>query len=430
MRRPVLSRRAWRLPLQLVGLALVVLPLALLTLGGWFKGVGPAPAAAAAPPPTPALIERGAYLARAGNCQGCHTARGETPYAGGRPIPTPFGTVFAPNLTPDAATGLGLWTAEDFWRALHQGRGRDGRLLNPAFPYDNYTRIRREDSDALHAYLRSLPPVSRSAPPSELRFPYNTQAALALWRALFFRPGVHEDAPDRDAAWNRGAYLVQGLGHCSACHGSRNALGAHGGPTDFRGGLLPGLGWYAPSLLDAADGGVAAWSSETLKTWLREGRNEHGSALGPMAEVVLGSTQHLSDPDLDAMGRYLRELPAQARPRPAAPTPEPGLRELGAKLYGQHCAACHGERGEGVAGIYPALAGNRSVTQGEGVNLLRVMLRGGFAPATIGNPRPFGMPPFAGVLSDREIAAVASHVRNSWGNAAGEIRTLDVLRLK
>lgn len=426
-----MSRRAWRLPVQLAGLVLVTLPLALLALGGWFERPGPASTTAtASSPPDPALLERGAYLARAGNCMGCHTTRGDTPYAGGRAIPTPFGAVFAPNLTPDPATGLGLWTAEDFWRALHQGRSRDGRLLNPAFPYDNYTRVRREDSDALYAYLRSLAPVERPARPGELRFPYNTQAALAVWRALFFRPGSYEPDPGHDATWNRGAYLVQGLGHCSACHGSRNALGAHGGPTDFRGGLLEGLGWYAPSLQDRAEGSVATWSPEALRTWLREGRNEHGSALGPMAEVILGSTQHLNQADLDAMGRYLRELPQQARARPPAAMPEPGLRELGAKLYGQHCAACHGEHGEGVAGIYPALAGNRSVTQGEGVNLLRVMLRGGFAPATAGNPRPFGMPPFSGVLSDREIAAVASHVRSSWGNAAGEIRTLDVLRLK
>ncbi|MFN3812636.1 MAG: c-type cytochrome [Roseateles asaccharophilus] len=426
-----LRPQAWRLAALLVGLSLVILPLALLSLGGWFGLTGPAsPTAAPRPTPSPDQLARGAYLARAGNCMGCHTARGDAPYAGGRPIPTPFGTVFSPNLTPDPATGLGLWSAEDFWRALHQGRGRDGRLLNPAFPYDNYTLIRREDSDALYDYLRSLAPVARAKPPDELRFPYNTQAALAVWRALFFRPGVYAPEPDRDAVWNRGAYLVQGLGHCSACHGSRNALGGHGGPTDFRGDLLQGLGWYAPSLQDPAEAGVAHWSPLELKVWLRDGRNAHASALGPMAEVVLGSTQHLSDPDLDAMARYLRDLPQREHPQGARPRPETGLREQGAKLYEQHCAACHGQRGEGVPGIYPALAGNRSVTQGEGVNLLRVMLRGAFAPATTGNPRPFGMPPFAGVLSDQELAAVASHVRNSWGNTAGDLRAVDVIRLK
>ncbi|QPF72485.1 c-type cytochrome [Roseateles sp. DAIF2] len=388
------------------------------------------PAGADAFRATPALVERGAYLARAGNCMGCHTTRGGQAYAGGRAVPTPFGAVFAPNLTPHAETGLGAWDADDFWRALHNGRGRDGRLLSPAFPYTNYALVTRADSDALFAYLQSLAPVAQPRRESELRFPYNTQAALAVWRALYFRPEVFRPDPGRGEVWNRGAYLVQGLGHCSACHAPRNGLGANGGPADFSGGLLEGLGWYAPSLHDTAEASVARWSPEALRQWLRSGRNEHATALGPMAEVVLGSTQHLSDADLDAMSSYLRGLPLQAHARAKPPRPEPGLRELGAKLYEQHCASCHGAQGEGVPGIYPALAGNRAVTMDSGANVLRIMLRGGFAPATAGNPRPFGMPPFAGVLSDHEIAAVASHLRNSWGNKAGDIRPLDVLQHK
>ena len=381
-------------------------------------------------PASTTLIERGAYLARAGNCMGCHTARGGTPYAGGRAVPTPFGTVYAPNITPDPEHGLGRWSADDFWRALHQGRSRDGRLLSPAFPYSNYTLVTRADSDALHAYLQSLPPAAQPNRPGELRFPYGTQPALAIWRALFFRPGVFTPDANQDAAWNRGAYLVQGLGHCNACHAPRNALGATPGATDFSGGMLDALGWYAPSLHDPAEAGVQRWSADELRRWLKSGRTEHAAALGPMGEVVLGSTQHLSEADLAAMGRYLQSLPLRSAARPSPPAAGLALRELGAKLYGRHCADCHGEQGQGVPGIYPALAGNRTVTQTNPANLLRVLLQGGFAPATEAHPRPFGMPPFASELDERELAAIASFVRNSWGQSAGDLRPQDIVRLK
>lgn len=391
----------------------------------------PSPAAMnSAPGSSEELVQRGAYLARAGNCMGCHTERGGAPYAGGRAVPTPFGAVFAPNLTPDAETGLGRWSADDFWRALHNGRSRDGRLLSPAFPYPNYTLISRADSDALFAFLRSLPPLAQPNKPGELRFPYGTQLALAVWRALYFRPAEFRADPAHDAAWNRGAYLVQGLGHCNACHAPRNALGATPGAQDFSGGMLEGLGWYAPSLHDPAEAGVQRWSAAELREWLRSGSNRHASAAGPMAEVVLGSTQHLSDADLDAMGRYLQGLPQRVQARPTPPPPQPALRAQGAKLYEQHCSACHGEQGQGVPGIYPALAGNRVVTMASSANLLRAMLSGGFAPATAHKPRPFGMPPFASELSEAELAAIASHLRSSWGHAAGDVTPLDVHRLR
>jgi len=380
---------------------------------------------------TPALIERGEYLARAGNCMGCHTARGGPAYAGGRAIPTPFGSVFAPNLTPDAATGLGAWNADEFWAALHNGRGKDGRLLTPAFPYTNYALVTRADADALFAYLQSLPAVSQENRDHELRFPYNTQAALAVWRALYFRPAEFQPDPKRSAEWNRGAYLSQGLGHCNACHATRNSLGATGGLQDFSGGMLDALGWYAPSLHDPAEAGVAAWSPQALQQWLKTGRNEQASALGPMSEVILGSTQHLSEADLGAMASYLQSLP-QRSVEADVPNrkPELKLRELGEKLFSEHCASCHGASGEGAPGAYPALAGNRAVLMNNPANLLRIIQRGGFAPATTGNPRPYGMPPFAGMLNDEELAAVASYLRNAWGNRAGDVRPVDVLRLK
>ncbi|MBI3347866.1 MAG: cytochrome c [Burkholderiales bacterium] len=389
-----------------------------------------------ATPPSgiPASLERGAYLAAVGNCAGCHTARGGERLAGGRAIPTPFGTVFSPNLTPHA-TGLAGWSADEFWRALHFGQGRDGRLLVPAHPVTNTTLVTREDADALHAWLQAQPPAAAPRRAHELRGLYGSELAIAAWRALYFRPGVYQPDPARDAAWNRGAYLSQGLAHCSACHAGRGTLGGDDGPADFRGGLLAGLGWQAPSLLDPTEAGVQRWPATTLQRWLRDGHAEGYAAQGPMAEVVLGSTAALNDADLSAMAAYLRALPEQAVVRPEPARPDPRRREHGAGLYREHCAACHGERGEGRldasgAPAYPALAGSRVVTQANAANLLRVIERGGFAPATPGHPRPYGMPPFAGVLSTDDLAALASHLRQSFGHRAGEIDTVEVLRLR
>ena len=382
----------------------------------------------------PADLKRGAYLAAVGNCAGCHTARGGERLAGGRPIPTPFGTVFSSNLTPHAS-GLAGWSADDFWRALHLGIGRDGRLMVPAHPITNTTLVTREDADALHAWLQAQPPVNAPRREHELRWPYGSQLAIAAWRALNFRPGVYRPDPVQDAAWNRGAYLAQGLAHCSACHAARNALGGDRGPADFRGGLLAGLGWLAPSLHDPAEAGVQHWSPGTLQRWLRDGQAEGHTAQGPMAEVVLGSTSALDDTDLAAMAHHLQRLPEQAVARPDPVRPDARRRELGARLYRDHCMACHGEQGEGRrdasgALAYPALAGSRLVTQASPANLLRLIERGGFAPATPGHPRPYGMPPFAGVLDTDELAALASHLRQSFGHQAGEVEGVEVLRLR
>lgn len=382
----------------------------------------------------PPNLQRGAYLAAVGNCAGCHTARGGTRLAGGRPIPTPFGTVFSSNLTPDP-TGLAGWSADDFWQALHLGRSRDGRLLVPAHPVTNTTLVTRDDADALHAWLQVQPAASAPRRDHELRWPYGTQLALAAWRALNFRPGVYQPDAKQDAAWNRGAYLAQGLAHCSACHAARNGLGGDQGPADFRGGLLAGLGWVAPSLHDPAEAGVQRWTDDTVRRWLRDGHADGHTAQGPMAEVVLGSTSALKDEDLAAMSRYLRSLPESAATRPKEVQADARRRERGAKLYGEHCAACHGEQGEGKrddsgAQAYPALAGSRLVTQASAANLLRVIERGGFGPATPGHPRPYGMPPFAGQLDADELAAIASHLRTSFGHRAGEVDAVEVVRLR
>ena len=382
----------------------------------------------ATPMPGAEQLSRGAYLALAGNCMGCHTAPGGAPYAGGRGVPTPFGTVMAPNLTPDEKTGIGTWSSHDFWRALHNGRSRDGRLLYPAFPYPNYSRISRGDADAIHAYLRLVPAVEQANRPHELQFPFNQQAALAVWRALYFRPGQHRPDPQRSPEADRGAYLVEGLGHCNACHSSRNALGASTSPLDLAGGLIPVQNWYAPSLTSAQEAGVAAWEMQNVVDLLKTGVSPQASATGPMGEVVRGSTQHLSEPDLRAMAVYLKALP-QTPPTVTEAT-HYAATGPGAKLYERHCAGCHGDAGEGANGAYPALADNRAVTMRNVANLVHVVLEGGFPPATEGNPRPYGMPPFATVLSVEETAQLLSFVRGSWGNRAAAVSALEVERFR
>ncbi len=397
----------------------------------------PTPTPSQSPSPAAARIERGAYLARAGNCMSCHTASGGAPWAGGRGIETPFGTVHSSNLTPDADTGIGRWSADDFWRAMREGRSRDGRLLYPAFPYTSYSGITRADSDALYTYLMSLKPMRQPHRAHALRWPYSTQAALWAWRALYFRPQDVMPDPQRGAAWNRGAYLVRALGHCAECHAPRNRWGALQDAQALGGGSMTAQRWYAPSLTDLREGALHDWPASDAVALLRTGRARDASVLGPMAEVVLHSTQHLSEGDLHAMATYLRELPRsdaapiQARSKATADariTPE--MRTLGAKRYEAHCAQCHGERGEGAAPFYPRLAANRAVTMPNPDNLLQVLLHGGFAPSTAGQPRPFGMPPYVLQFSDTELAAVLTHIRTQWGNDAPPVTELQVRQLR
>lgn len=380
----------------------------------------------------PELVAQGAYLIKAGNCMTCHTVRGGAAFAGGRAMATPFGAVYTSNLTPDEPTGLGRWSSDHFWRALHNGRSMDGRLLYPAFPYTHTTLVSRADSDAMYAYLRTVPAVRQANRVHELSFPVNTQLALAIWRALFFKPGVHVDEPRQSVAWNRGAYLVRGLGHCSACHAARNVLGASEGGVELAGGLMPLQNWYAPSLADPAQASVAAWPEDEVVALLRTGRSAHGVVLGPMADVVWRSTQYLTEPDLRAMAVFLKALPqVPARLEPAdVPVMPPERLAQGAALYTRHCAECHGAQGEGAGGLYPALAGNRAVLMAEPANLVRVIANGGFTPATALNPRPFGMPPMTPFMSNEEMALVASYVRRAWGNRAASVDAQAVARLR
>jgi mono/diheme cytochrome c family protein len=373
--------------------------------------------------PTPndaALIAKGEYLARAGDCIACHTAREGKTFAGGLPMKTPFGTLYTSNITPDPQNGIGTWTADQFYRLMHDGRFPDGGLVYPAMPFGSYTKVTREDSDAIYAYLRSIPPVKQRNRPHELRFPFDNRSLILGWRTLFFKDGEFKPDASKSAEWNRGAYLVEGLGHCGMCHTAINALGGSSDSQAFEGGLIPMQFWYAPSLTSNKEAGLGDWSIEEITQYLRTGVASRGAVYGPMAEVVYNSLQYLNDDDIRAMAVYLKTL-AQGTPPASASKPPPSsesslLVSFGKSIYDRDCALCHGAEGLGAPPHYPPLAGNQSIQMSSAVNAIRMVLNGGFPPGTAGNPRPYGMPPFAQRLSDDEIAAVVSYIRTAWGN--------------
>lgn len=375
------------------------------------------------------LVARGEYLARAGNCAGCHTARGGADYAGGRAIGSGYGTFFAPNITPDPVTGIGSWSEQQFWEALHHGRRADGSPLYPVCPYPNYTQVRRDDVNAIYAYLRTVPAVEQERREHDLRFPVSVRALVSAWQLLYFEPGVFQPVVDHGELWNRGAYLVEGLGHCAACHVERNVFGAARDPVAAPGDHVQG--WYAPSLYASAEAGLQGWSVEEGAALLRHGRSGEAATMGPMADVVFNSLQHLSETDVQAMVTYLRELPDTWVEGPRANVQVgPGRLESvmyrGQQIYERSCRDCHGDMGEGTVAA-SALAGNRAVLLNDPSNVIHVIRSGGYPPSTEGNPRPFGMPPFA-ELSAADIAAVATYIRNSWGNDADPVSAATVQR--
>lgn len=366
-------------------------------------------------------IKRGEYLARAGDCVACHTRPGDKLFSGGRAMPTPFGTLYSPNITPDGETGIGQWSADEFYAMMHTGRSRDGQLLYPAMPFGAYTKVTRGDSDAIFAYLRSVPPVRQPNRPHELRFPYNNRQLLIGWRTLYFREGEYRPNPTRSVEWNRGAYLVEGLGHCSMCHTAINALGGSSESKAFEGGLIPMQDWYAPSLTSNKEAGLGDWSIADIADLLQKGASRRGAVYGPMAEVVYNSLQYLSDEDVRAMAVYLKSLPqhggSSGGSSASVSKEEQGLlSSLGSKVYQAQCANCHGKSGEGKLPEFPPLANNQSIQMTSAVNPIRMVLNGGYAPGTIRNPMPYGMPPFAQSLTDDEVAAVVTYIRTAWGN--------------
>lgn len=392
-------------------------------------------AEAAAPANQSELIKRGEYLARAGDCIACHTVRGGMTFAGGLPMLTPFGTMFTPNITPDDQYGIGKWTADDFYRSIHTGRSKDGSLLYPAMPFTAYTKVTRADSDAMFAYMRSVPPVHEESRPHEMRFPFNQRNLLIGWRVLFFREGEFKPDPTKSVEWNRGAYLIEGLGHCSMCHTSINPLGGPVNSAAFGGGLIPLQNWYAPSLTSSKEAGLGEWDSKDVADLLKTGVSQRGAVFGPMAEVVHNSLQYLSDADISAMTVYLKSIP-QKKEAPELmqfETSEKFGTELlaqGQKIFTENCAKCHAENGLGKPPSYPPLANNQSIQMQSAVNPIRMTLNGGYPPSTDGNPHPYGMPPFAQTLSDTEVAAVVTYIRMSWGNHGTPVSPQQVSNLR
>ncbi len=379
------------------------------------------------------VIAQGQYLARAGDCVACHSNPGDKPFGGRRPMATPFGTLYSPNISSDPATGIGAWSSDEFYTMMHTGRTRSGELLYPAMPYAAYTKVTRADSDAIFAYLKSVPPVHQQNRDQDLRFPYNNRSLLTGWRTLYFKEGEYKPDPSKSSDWNRGAYLVEGLGHCSMCHTAINALGGSSESSAYQGGLIPMQEWYAPSLTSNREAGLGDWTIEDISDLLQAGVSKRGAVYGPMAEVVYNSLQYLSDADIHAMAVYLKDLPSTgetAAPTPAEAQDKLRLFPLGKKIYTVQCAMCHGTNGEGKGWDFPPLAGNQSIQMTSSVNPIRMVLNGGFPPGTTRNPRPYGMPPFAQELSDEEVAAVVTYIRTAWQNHGTAIEAKDVNALR
>ena len=356
-------------------------------------------------------VKNGEYLATAGDCVSCHTAPGGQPFAGGLKMKTPFGYLLSPNITPDAATGIGSWSKDDFFRALHDGINKKGQDLYPAMPFTSYTKVSREDIDAIYDYLRTVKPVNNAVKVNQLDFPFNIRSSMLVWRELFFTRGFFKPDPKQSDVWNRGAYLVEGLEHCSACHSPRNIMGAIKPSKEYTGALIDG--WYALNLTSEPITGLGKWSAQDIASYLKTGKYPgKTTALGPMEEVVHNSTRHLTDADLLAMATYLKSLPANSSLMADGRKIDTNKAE-GTRLYVDNCSGCHQSSGRGIKDVIPPLDGNPVIIAPDGANIIKVMIRGvngrnGYIP----------MPAFASRLSDDEIAAIANYVRTSWGNSA------------
>lgn len=374
-------------------------------------------------------IERGRYLAVLGDCVGCHTAPGGKPFAGGAALETPFGALIGPNITPDVATGVGAWSEEDFRRAMHEGIGRDGARLYPAMPYPAYTKVTRDDVSAIWAYLRSLDPVRNEVQPNQLRFPFNVRRpATSTWDLINFQPGVFQPNPAKSVVWNRGAYLVEGLGHCGTCHTPKNITGGDRGNEALQGALLQD--WYAPDLTEDPRTGIGSWSIEEIVRYLKTGANSYDIASGPMAEAVSNSTSKMTDADLLAIATYLKDrAPRSGRAVTALAAANPRM-VAGQAIYEDRCAACHSHSGAGVTNLFPRLASAPLVQSADPTSLIRVVLIGSRAVATSAAPTAPAMPAFSWNLNDTEVADVLTYVRNTWGNAASAVQPEDVTKLR
>lgn len=374
-----------------------------------------------------AQIERGRYLAAVGDCVACHTKEGGEPFAGGRPIETPFGDIYSPNLTSDRATGIGAWTDDDFYRALHEGVRPTGERLYPAFPYTHFTKVTRRDVLAIRSYLNTLPAVDSPRKEPDVIWPLNYRVFMRGWNAVFFDEGTFEPDPQKSDEWNRGAYLVEGLGHCGACHTPKNFVGAENTDARLTGSQLQD--WFAPKLADDLRDGLGAWNEDDIVEYLSTGRNRFSGAGGLMAEVVEYSTSQMTESDLRAIAIYLKDVP-DGKEEEEVETPAQAQMDAGKAVFVDSCAACHQTDGKGVPRMFPPLAGNPNVQQKDPTTILRVILDGMQTVTTASRPTPSTMPAFDWKLTDAEIAAVATYVRNAWDNSAPVVTSDKVSSLR
>lgn len=370
-------------------------------------------------------IERGRYLAIVADCAACHTTPGSgEQYGGGRPIETPFGNILAANITPDRDTGIGAWTDDEFVGALLNGTGQHGKHLYPAMPYTYFTKMSRNDALAIRAYLNTVPPVRHEVVSNQLPFPLDIRASMVAWNALFFTPGAFQPRMGKSSEWNRGAYLVEGPMHCGMCHTPKNLLGADKPSENLQGYSLQG--WHAPNITNDHYRGLGGWSTDEIVAYLKTGHTDSAAASGPMAEEVALSSSRMTDEDLHAIAVYLKDRPDSGARKPTAIAAGDPAMKTGAAIYADECASCHAPKGEGVSGLIPSLAGSAAVQAAAPTSLLHVVLRGVRSVGTAGAPTASAMPPFGWLLTDDQVAAVATYVRNAWGNAAPSVSASEV----
>jgi mono/diheme cytochrome c family protein len=374
-------------------------------------------------------LERGRYLATVADCIGCHTDPAlPEPYAGGRPIETPFGVVAAANITPDLETGIGAWSDQAFDDAVRRGRRLDGQRLYPAMPFPYYAKMSSEDVLAIRAYLDTIAPVHRTVRSNQLPFPLNIRAGMRLWDALYFDGRTFRPDASKSATWNRGAYLVEGPGHCGACHTPKTWLGGDESRQFLRGYSIQG--WYAPDLTADPARGLGAWQDSDVIAYLKRGHNQYSGAGGPMGEEIANSSSQMRDEDLAAITTYLRDLPAGSAEQTRALAADDPRMQAGGAIYQDLCSACHGPDGHGVAFLIPSLAGSPAVASREPTSALQVLIRGARSVATAQEPTAPAMPSFGWQLTDAQIAAVVTYVRNSFGHTASPVSVDEVRKAR
>jgi mono/diheme cytochrome c family protein len=373
-------------------------------------------------------IEKGRYLATAADCSGCHTKPGSNkPFAGGRSIETPFGGILTPNITPDRQTGIGAWSDDEFDAALRKGIRPDGSRLYPAMPYPAYTKLSHDDVLAIRAYLNTVEPVENWVVANTLPFPFNIRASMHVWDALYFSAGEYKADPQKSAEWNRGAFLVQGPGHCGACHTPKTFLGGDKSSEYLYGSYLQG--WFAPNITNDEQRGLGRWSPDDVVAYLKTGHNRISAATGPMAEEVMLSSSHMKESDLKAIATYLKSLPGQHSSTAQLPGDDPAM-VAGGAIYRDQCSACHGLDGHGVPKLFPSLAESSMVRSDDQTTLIRMVLRGARSAATDAEPTAPGMPSFGWQLDDSKIAAVLTYIRNAWGGKAGPVPADEVTKAR